>query len=65
MGLGWGPHDSLHAEIVERVDELAAVATADDFDALRSRYTNDDTVRVPADITSFIDGEPVAVHLEL
>jgi len=65
MGLGFGPHDTLGGEIVEDIDGLAACATAGDFDALRQRYTTDDTVRVPDDITSFIDGEPVAVHLEL
>lgn len=64
MGLGFGPHDSLRADIVENIDVLTR-ATAGGFDALRRRYTTDDAVRVPADITSFIDGEPVAVHLEL
>jgi hypothetical protein len=64
MGLGFGPHDSLRADIVENIDVLTR-ATAGGFDARRRRYTTDDAVRVPADITSFIDGEPVAVHLEL
>jgi hypothetical protein len=65
MGLGWGPHDTLRPDIVDRVDELAALATAGDFVDLRRRYTTDDAVRVPADITSFVDGEPEPVHLDL
>lgn len=65
MGLGFGPHDPLQADIVETVDDLAEIGTAGTFDALRERYTSDDAVRVPDHITSFVDGEPMAVHLDL
>jgi len=35
------------------------------FDAVRDRYTSDDRLRVPPDITSFINNELIEVHLEL
>ena len=47
------------------VDVRDSVVGADDFGAMRDRYLTDDRLRVPADITSFIDGELVEVHLEL
>lgn len=47
------------------LDDVAALAARDDFHAIRERYLNDDRLRVPTDITSFINGEQVEVHLEL
>ena len=47
------------------LDDLAKLVNGDDFDAIRERYLHDDRLRVPPDITSFINGEPVAVHLDL
>jgi hypothetical protein len=38
---------------------------ADDTDALRDRYQDDDRLRVPSDLLSFVDGEPIAIHLDL
>ena len=34
-------------------------------DAIQQRYQDDERLRVPADIISFINGELVDVHLEL
>lgn len=65
MGLGWGPHDQLADQIAATIDDLAALTAPVDFDAVRERYTTDDAVRVPAVITSFVDGRPTAVHLDL
>jgi hypothetical protein len=66
---GWGmmigPHGALTDETAEVFDDVAKLAVSDDFDAIRERYRDDERLRVPADITSFIDGELVAVHLEL
>lgn len=47
------------------LDEVAALATGDDFDAIRDRYLTDDRLRVPARVTSFVDGELVDVQLDL
>ena len=60
-----GPYGVPAGETATTIDELAALATAGSFGAVRERYRTDDDLRVPADITSFIDGNPVAVHLEL
>jgi Transglutaminase-like superfamily len=66
---GWGmmigPHDAVTDEVAALLDDLARLATSDDFDAIRERYLTDDRVHVPPDITSFIDGKPVDVHLAL
>lgn len=66
---GWGmmigPHDTVTDELAAVLDDLARLATTDDFAAIRERYLSDDQLRVPADITSFINGEPVDVHLAL
>ena len=65
MGTSWGPYDALSDETVSTIDELADLTRAGEFEALRERYSTDEAVRVPHDITSFVDGKPVAVHLDL
>ena len=65
VGDQWGPHDSLSGDVVATIDELAELTTVGQFDQLRTRYSADEAVRVPADITSFIDGKPMPVHLDL
>ena len=66
---GWGmipsPYDSLSDETRAVLDEVAKLAHDDDLDAIRERYTTDDRLRVPPDITSFINNELIEVHLEL
>jgi hypothetical protein len=66
---GWGmmvgPHGSVTDEMADVLDELARMVDTNDFGAMRDRYLTDDRLRVPPDITSFIDGELVDVHLEL
>ena len=47
------------------LDDVAALVVADDLDEIRGRYEHDDRLRVPPDITSFIDGGLVNVHLAL
>jgi hypothetical protein len=46
------------------IDELAALAASDDFAAIRQRYTSDERVRVPANITTMVDGQPVPAVVE-
>jgi hypothetical protein len=60
-----GPHDPVPTEAIATIDALAHLGTSDDFDAVRARYLDDDTLRVPSDITSFVDGSPVAVHVSV
>jgi hypothetical protein len=55
----------LSDETVSTIDELADLTRTGEFEALRERYSADEAVRVPPDITSFVDGKPEAVHLEL
>jgi hypothetical protein len=66
---GWGmmigPHDTVTDELAVVLDDVARLATSDNFAAIREHYLSDDGLRVPADITSFINGEPVDVHLAL
>jgi len=64
-GMMTGPHDALTDDAIAVLDDVAALATADELDAIRERYLTDDRLRVPPDITSFIDGELVEVHLDL
>jgi Transglutaminase-like superfamily len=64
-GMMTGPYDPVTDEAAAVLDEVATLATRDDFAAIRERYLDDQRLRVPRDITSFINGEPVAVHLEL
>jgi hypothetical protein len=47
------------------IDELSALVSTDDVDAIRARYADDDRLRVPADITTMVDGRPLTVHVEL
>lgn len=60
-----GPHDPVADEVADVLDDLATLAAGDDFDAIRGRYPSDDRLRVPPDITSFINGKPVEVRLAL
>ena len=64
-GMMTGPFDPVTDEAAAVLDDVAALATSDDFTAIRDRFVNDARVRVPADITSFINGKPVDVHLPL
>jgi hypothetical protein len=65
----WGmmpsPFEELSAETLAVVDDIARLADSDDLDAIRARYDNDDRLRVPPDITSFVNGELIEVHLDL
>jgi hypothetical protein len=42
-----GPHDPVADEVADVLDDLATLATGDDFDAIRGRYLSDDRLRVP------------------
>jgi hypothetical protein len=64
-GMMIGPHDTVTDEMAAVLDDVARLVTSDDFAAVRERYLSDDQLRVAADITSFINGEPVDVHLPL
>ena len=64
-GMMMGPHDPLTDDTLAVLDVVAALSVSDDIDAIRDRYERDDRLRVPSDITSFIDGELVDVHLDL
>ncbi len=65
FGMMKGPHDPLSDDALAVLDDVTALVVTDDFDAIRRRYLADDRVRVPGEITSFINGEAVAVHLEI
>ena len=65
FGMMKGPHDPLSEDALVVLDDIAALVVTDDFDVIRQRYLADDRVRVPAAITSFINGEGVVVHLDL
>jgi hypothetical protein len=58
-------HTPLTDEEGAILDDLSKLVVTDDFDAIRARYLQDDRLRVPPDITSFINGILTAVHLEL
>ncbi len=66
---GWGmmptPYDSLSDETRAVLDDVAKLANDDNLEAIRERYTTDDRLRVPPDITSFMNNELIEVHLEL
>lgn len=64
-GMMMGPHEPLADDTLAVLDDVAALSVSEDVDAIRDRYEHDDRLRVPSDITSFIDGELVAVHLDL
>ena len=65
FGMMKGPHNPLSDDALTVLDDIAALVVTDEFDAIRERYLADDRLRVPANITSFVDGEAVAVHLDL
>ena len=64
-GMMTGPYEEPSPEAVAVLDDIAALSVADDVDAIRARYQSDDRLRVPPDITSFINGALVEVHLDL
>jgi hypothetical protein len=64
-GMMTGPHRPPTDEAAAVLDEVAALSTGDDVDAGRARYRDDDRLRVPPDITSFVDGQPVEVRLPI
>jgi hypothetical protein len=64
-GMMMGPHEPLTDDTLAVLDDVAVLAVSEDFDAVCDRYEHDDRLRVPADITSFINGELVDVHLDL
>jgi len=63
--LEFGPHDDVPEHVVALLDEVAELALVDDFDAVRDRYESDDRLRVPSDILTLVDGQPVPAHLDL
>jgi hypothetical protein len=65
LTMTFGPHDELAEATVSAIDDVAALVGTDDVDAIRARYDGDPQLRVPPDILSFVDGAPVAVHLDL
>lgn len=64
-GMMTGPHEPVSDEAAAVLDDVAALTTEDDTDLIRARYRTDDRLRVPADITTVIDGRTVDVHLDL
>lgn len=58
------PQDPVAPEVAGFLDGVASVATSNDLDAIRDSF-RDDRLRVRSDITSYIDGEPVPVRLDL
>ena len=64
-GMTIGPYDPVTDAVAAVLDEVAKLVNSDDFDAIRGRYLDDDRLRVPPDITTYIDGEEADVHLRL
>ncbi|MGZ8762301.1 MAG: transglutaminase-like domain-containing protein [Acidimicrobiia bacterium] len=64
-GMMTGPHETLTDDALAVLDDVAALAVSEDFEIIRRRYLHDDRLRVPSDITSFINGEEVEIHLDL
>jgi hypothetical protein len=64
-GMMTGPNDPVTDEAAAVLDDVAELVGRDDFRAIRERFLSDDRLRVPADITTFINGELLDVHLEL
>ena len=48
---------------IEVLDNTASLSMSDDLDAIRDRFEGDGRLNVPRHITSYINGEPVEVHL--
>jgi hypothetical protein len=63
--LGAGPFEPVPESHVPVLDELAALAASDDFDAIRDRYRSDDRLRVPANILTMVDRQPVPASVEV
>jgi hypothetical protein len=64
-GMKQDPHGTVPDDAAATLDEVATLATGDDTAAVRDRFQSDDRLRVPPDLTSFQDGRPVEVHLDL
>jgi len=62
-GMKANPYEPVTDEAAAVLDEVAKLVTNDDFAAIRDRYLTDERLRVPPDITSFMNGESVDVHL--
>src|SRR4051812_25645123 len=66
---GWGtmrgPFEPVPEDDAVALDELAKLVVADDVAGFRARYLDDDRFRVPPVITSFQDGVPLEVRLDL
>ena len=64
----WGmmtdPHRPPPRKHMAVLDGVAALATSDDLDRIRSRFSDDDRLNVPPSIVSFIDGVAVRVRLD-
>ena len=64
----WGmitdPYHPLPKEHPAVLDEVSELATSDDFDSIRRRFESDDRLRVPRQITSYLDGEAVRVRVD-
>jgi hypothetical protein len=52
-------------EAAAMLDDLAKLVNSDDVSAIRDRYERDGDLRVPTDISTIVDGQPVPVHLDL
>jgi len=65
MGLDWGPHDEVPEYGVNVLDDIASVVNAGDFAAIRSRYLDDERLRVPDRILTFSSGAPVEVDIRI
>jgi hypothetical protein len=52
-------------EMAEVFDRLCELMASDDFDAIRARYEADDRLRVPGEIITMVDGQAVAVTLDV
>jgi hypothetical protein len=59
------PHAPVPDDVVPFVDELAELVLDDDLEMIRSRYLSDERLTVPPDITSYVDGQPTAMRIEV
>lgn len=60
----FGPHDPLPEEVATLLDDLCAVAEGEGPDGLRARYRADDRLRVPAEISTILNGAFTTVTIE-
>jgi len=65
LRLEWGPHDPVPEAAAEVLDELARLVVSGDDAAVRARYESDDRVRVPSQISTFVDGAGRTVTIDL